>query len=191
MRQLTGKNGRRGTIRIIETLDLSDGVVLPTAHREWPTSGVDGPRPAQQSDETKPLSNWERYIVSMVFRGWCRLAQNLRNKPNVNLNKLCGLIWFLMSHHAARKTKQTKPTLPEWQSGKLRGLLSNGANEAIAVLMAAWVRKRRNEPNVNLERFRGMRRTGGVTGVDQIVAESIRRSRVFSPRPAGWSGVPA
>jgi hypothetical protein len=157
MRQLTGKNGPRGTIRIIETLALSDRSDAVVVHRGRPTSSVDGPRPAQQSDETKPMLIWERFIEGMDSKDRCGLSQNLRNKANVNLDKVCELDWLVKDFGATGRTMQTKPILPEWQSGGLRGHWNHGANEAIAVMMAASARKRQNKANINLDRFRGMR----------------------------------
>ena len=54
MREPTRGNGPRGTIRIIETLAVFDPVVPPATDRGRSMSSAEGPRPAQQNDETNP-----------------------------------------------------------------------------------------------------------------------------------------
>jgi hypothetical protein len=126
MQQPTEGNGPHSAIRIIGTFAMFDAVVPPAVYREWPTSSVEGPRPAQQNDETNPMSIWERFAGRPVLEGWCWLSQNLRNEPNVNLDNICGLNWLVRGFHAPGKTTQTNPALPEWRPDRLRGRVNNG-----------------------------------------------------------------
>ncbi len=126
MRQPTEGNGPHSTIRIFDTLAVFDAVVPPTVYPERPTSSVEGPRPAQQNHETNPMLIWEGFAGRPVLEGWCRLSQNLRNEPIVNLDKICGPSWLVRGFHASGKTTQTNPTLPEWRPDRLRGLVNNG-----------------------------------------------------------------
>jgi hypothetical protein len=116
MQRPTEGNGPRRTIRIIETLAVSDAVLPPTVDRERPPSSAERPRPPQQNDETNPMLIWAKFIDHPVPADWCRLSPNLRNEPNVKLDRFYRLDRLVPGFRAHGKTARTNPILPDWRS---------------------------------------------------------------------------
>jgi hypothetical protein len=115
MRELTRSSGPRSPIRIINLIGEFDGDGPLAVPRGRPTSSADGPELAAQNDETNPMSIWVRFAECKVPEGWCQASANRRNKPNVNLGKICGTEWIGVSSHSSGKMTQTEPFLPGWQ----------------------------------------------------------------------------
>jgi hypothetical protein len=123
MREPTMRNSPRRMIRTIGLVAGFDGDGPPTVCRGRPTSSAGRPRPAQQSDKTNPISIWEIFADCLVWEGRCWLSPNPPNEPSDKLDKMYGICRLAVGLYSPEKMRQTKPTLPEWQSDWLAGLM--------------------------------------------------------------------